>query len=122
MGRLLTRSAIAVASGTVMPRSASIRGTAAPVAKTAASARNNSPSSGHDAGYGAGMGSNGAPPCVSDEPPAAALEVLDQKLNEAWQVDPSLARIPDGTSIRDGGRVDTRRVNADVLGLSKWLS
>ena len=61
------------------------------------------------------MGSNGAPPCVSDEPAPAAQEILDQKLNEAWQVDPSLARIPDGTSARDGGRIDARRVSADVL-------
>ena len=61
------------------------------------------------------MGSDSAPPCIGDELPAAFQEVLDQELDEARQVDPSLARVPDGASIRNGCRIDARSANADLV-------
>ena len=105
---------IVVASGMVMPRSA---------ARLARRHRrqdhsvclNKLPVLGRHAGYRAGLASDGAFPCLGDELPAAFDEVLDQKLDEAWQIDPSLARIPDGASVRNGCRIDTRSVSANLV-------
>src|SRR5215208_2772223 len=76
---------------------------------------NELPTLGCHAHYRVGLASDGALPCLGDELPAAFHEVLDQELDEARQVDPSLARIPDGTGIRDGRRIHTWSVSADVL-------
>ena len=86
-GRLVTRSAIVVASGTVIPRSASIRGTDAPVAKTAAFTPSNSPSPvATPATEPAWVQTVHLPALVTESRPPRP-EILDQKLNEAWQVD-----------------------------------
>lgn len=66
-------------------------------------------------GYGAGMGSDGALSHIGDQPPAAFQEVRDQELDEAGQINPSLARIPHGTGVRDGRHIDARSVSADLL-------
>ena len=73
------------------------------------------PTSGHHACYRATIGSNGALPRVGDELPAAAQEVLDQKLSEARQVDPSLAGVPDRSRVRNGCCIDSWNVGADLV-------
>src|SRR5215207_879354 len=74
---------------------------------------------GCDAADRAGMASDGALPCISDQLPTAFLEVFDQELDEARQVDPAFARIPDGASVRDGCCIDARGVGSDILRLEQ---
>src|SRR5829696_8245547 len=74
---------------------------------------------GGDTADRASIASDGALPCIGDQLPTTFLEVFDQELDEARQVDPALARIPNSASVRDGCCIDARGVGVDILRLEQ---